>query len=357
MAIKPSGPLAINEIGAEFKAGAPFSLSQFYRGGQYVPNSPATQNIPTAGAISFSQFYGASDSYYFEFDSGANVNLFDQFAARFGNPGGLAVTVVIKLNPGAVIGGSGQNALTIGQFPSGSVLTIDNYASIQGFGGGASATGGSAVNGEFGGQIMTLNNHGQMFAGGGGGGYAGTGGQGGPGQYQGADVPGPNEKSACDDTCDSSCVRKWGAGYFCPAANCSVESFCTFRNIPDAFCERCYKRGPIVSTTGGPGGGGGGGGVGQGYNQARAAGASGAGGQPGGQNAGTGGQGGTGGTGGDWGQAGATGETGRVGGNGNVGGGGGGTPGAGGAGPGYYLIKGGANLTFNNYGSIAGGLA
>ena len=36
------------------------SISEYYRGGAYVPNSPFTSGIPSSGTISFSNFYGAA---------------------------------------------------------------------------------------------------------------------------------------------------------------------------------------------------------------------------------------------------------------------------------------------------------
>ena len=60
MTIKSSGQLAMSEIAAEFGGGAPHSLSEYYRnGGLVTANNP---NVPTGGAISMSQFYGAEKS-------------------------------------------------------------------------------------------------------------------------------------------------------------------------------------------------------------------------------------------------------------------------------------------------------
>jgi hypothetical protein len=60
MAIKTSGPISINNIVAEFGGTAPHSLSEYYRGGQRVPNTNANIAIALSGnPISLNQFYGA----------------------------------------------------------------------------------------------------------------------------------------------------------------------------------------------------------------------------------------------------------------------------------------------------------
>lgn len=59
MAIKSSGQLSITEIVAEFPDTAPHSMNEFYRGGGKVPSN--NTNIPASGAISFSNFYGATN--------------------------------------------------------------------------------------------------------------------------------------------------------------------------------------------------------------------------------------------------------------------------------------------------------
>jgi hypothetical protein len=57
----PASQPANRNISSEFgnTPGAD-SISEYYRGGAYVPNSPFTSGIPTSGQISFSNFYGAA---------------------------------------------------------------------------------------------------------------------------------------------------------------------------------------------------------------------------------------------------------------------------------------------------------
>lgn len=55
MALGPL-PITLTQIRTEYGGGAPDSLTEYYRGGAYVPNTPLTASIPTAGAISISNF-------------------------------------------------------------------------------------------------------------------------------------------------------------------------------------------------------------------------------------------------------------------------------------------------------------
>ena len=61
MTIKTSGDLSISDIVAEFGGSSPHSLSEYYAGGSYVYSGATGTNgaIPSSGAISLSNFYGA----------------------------------------------------------------------------------------------------------------------------------------------------------------------------------------------------------------------------------------------------------------------------------------------------------
>ena len=61
MALPSSGTITIDMIRAEFGGSTPVSISQYYRGGGLVPNVSQNNAIPTSGAISFSNFYGATN--------------------------------------------------------------------------------------------------------------------------------------------------------------------------------------------------------------------------------------------------------------------------------------------------------
>ncbi len=62
MTLPGSGPISWEMIRAEFGGGYPIYIHQYYRGGPYVPNTPANYGVPTSGALYASQFYGASRS-------------------------------------------------------------------------------------------------------------------------------------------------------------------------------------------------------------------------------------------------------------------------------------------------------
>lgn len=58
VALPSSGEMSLQMIAQFFGGAAPHSLDEYYRGGIYVPNIPSNSGIPTAGAISLSNFYG-----------------------------------------------------------------------------------------------------------------------------------------------------------------------------------------------------------------------------------------------------------------------------------------------------------
>jgi|TARA_B110000908_G_scaffold23308_1_gene26566 hypothetical protein len=59
MAIKGSGVITIQDIVNEFGGSNPASLSEYYRGGDLVPNTNSNSNIGASGAIALGDFYGA----------------------------------------------------------------------------------------------------------------------------------------------------------------------------------------------------------------------------------------------------------------------------------------------------------
>ncbi len=60
MALPTSGRLTLGMVRAEFGGGVPARLSNYYRGGGRVPDTPANAGVPTSGPISLSDFYGAT---------------------------------------------------------------------------------------------------------------------------------------------------------------------------------------------------------------------------------------------------------------------------------------------------------
>ena len=59
MAIPASGTISLTDIQNEFGGPTPISLSNYYKGGDYVLITDWAPNVPTSGSISVSDFYGA----------------------------------------------------------------------------------------------------------------------------------------------------------------------------------------------------------------------------------------------------------------------------------------------------------
>lgn len=60
MALQTSPPISLNDIKSEFGATGARSLTEFYRGGPFVPDIPENSGVPTSGAISVLDFLGAT---------------------------------------------------------------------------------------------------------------------------------------------------------------------------------------------------------------------------------------------------------------------------------------------------------
>lgn len=72
MAIPGGGPLTLTKIQTEFGGTAPTQLSEYYKGGAYVPSlSPG--NIPTSGAVKFSDYYNGTSILPPPFEIGETV--------------------------------------------------------------------------------------------------------------------------------------------------------------------------------------------------------------------------------------------------------------------------------------------
>lgn len=60
MALPGSGTITIDDLRTEFGATGTRGLSDFYRGGAFVPDTPTNAGVPTSGIIALSDFYNAS---------------------------------------------------------------------------------------------------------------------------------------------------------------------------------------------------------------------------------------------------------------------------------------------------------
>lgn len=58
MALQSSGTITLAQIQTEFGGANPISLSEYYKGGSYVPSTAANSSIPTSGVITVANFYG-----------------------------------------------------------------------------------------------------------------------------------------------------------------------------------------------------------------------------------------------------------------------------------------------------------
>ena len=66
MTLQTTGAISLANIATEFNDTQPNSISEFYAGGGKVPSGTSGTNgaVPTSGQISFSQFYGTSNTSY-----------------------------------------------------------------------------------------------------------------------------------------------------------------------------------------------------------------------------------------------------------------------------------------------------
>jgi hypothetical protein len=340
MALPSSGAISLSQVNTELGVASTATRSL---------NDSTTRTLfgVASGAISMSNGYGKSAVDVITVSSSTNANVLSLYTAQYGAPSG-AKNVVVNIGSGVTVGATaGNTALTVGQFPTGSTITINNSGNIHGYGGaaGTSTTGGAggdAINANYANQTVVINNQatGTIRGGGGGGGKGGTGGQ---GSYTynsaGAAFTQYSPEAGYVAIKSANCANS----YMCIDFGYCYPVYDSFDVIEQTNLYTCHQT--VVNTAYTSGGAGGNGGVGQGYNQSNAAGSGGA---AGGTNAGTGG---TGGTGAAWGTAGATGNTGA---SGNYTAGSAGS--AGGA-AGRYLVKGANSVTLNNSGTVSGSLA
>lgn len=105
MALPTSPPISLNQIKSEFGATGTRSLTEFYRGGAFVPNIPANSGVPTSGAISLLDFLGATNQIPLSGSlsqlSGEYIDPFMPFPV----PGSMTIIANPRANP---TGGSGS---------------------------------------------------------------------------------------------------------------------------------------------------------------------------------------------------------------------------------------------------------
>lgn len=189
MAVPSSGPLPINAIVNEFGGTIPHSLSEYYRGGPLVPNTPANTSIPTAGTIPMQGFYGTQNRVSINVPIGSPRTNYNAYSSRTPSYIAGASDITYTINPGVTIGASSRtaNAFAVpSAFNPGDTITVVNNGAIRAGGGpggaggpGAPISGVPGGNGAPGGTALLLQrptsvrNNGTLAGGGGGGGGGG----------------------------------------------------------------------------------------------------------------------------------------------------------------------------------------
>ena len=189
MAIPGSGPIKISEIATEFGDTTPNSMSEYYRGGSLVPDSPTNSGVPASGAIALEDFYGAQNRVALALTISSSTQNYDVFTQANASPSYSAGSsdITLTVNPGVVVGSSstGTYALQVPSgFTSGDTVTVVNGGTVIGRGGnggsggpgypsGNAGAGGSAGNALYVAFPTVVTNNGTLAGGGGGGGGGG----------------------------------------------------------------------------------------------------------------------------------------------------------------------------------------
>lgn len=184
----PGTAISIDTIATEFGGTTPHSISEYYRGGGLVPNTPGNAAIPTSGQIALGDFYGSANRVAYTLTISANTQNYDVYTNRGPSYVAGSSDITVQINPGVTVGSSAvpTYALSVpNAFSPGDTITIVNNGSIRGRGGngGAGAPGTTqttAPSGSAGGNAIyvnrptTITNNGTVAGGGGGGGGGGS---------------------------------------------------------------------------------------------------------------------------------------------------------------------------------------
>jgi hypothetical protein len=184
MPLPSSGQLSIEQIGVEFLGVAPYSLSQYYRGGGKVANSPQNVNVPASGQVSFDAFYGAQLRSEVALTIAANTNNYDVKTSAGSAYFAGHTSITVTIDSGVTVGSSSIDlpAMTVQGFATGDTVDLINNGTISGAGGPGgrgtnTVTPNNAVAGTQGGtalsasdNVLSVTNNGTIAGGGGGGG-------------------------------------------------------------------------------------------------------------------------------------------------------------------------------------------
>ena len=192
MAVKSSGALSFaTDIVGEFSDSTPHSLSEFYKGGGKVPDAAGNGNVPTSGAISMGDFYGAVNRTALSLTIASNQSNYNIFSNKGASYVAGVTDVTLTINSGATVGTTSTAAVALDTgtgWASGDTITIINNGLVKGQGGNGgdggdgNATGfvvtdgtdGTAGGNAFRAQFATTIDNNGTFAGGGGGGGGGA---------------------------------------------------------------------------------------------------------------------------------------------------------------------------------------
>lgn len=173
MALPSSGTLTLAQVQTEFGGSSPISLSEYYRGGAYVTTN--NTGVPTSGAISLNNFYGAVKQFSFTISTSFTTTQDLRSLALSAGWNG-ADPVVATIASGVTIrgasGAGGGNGASVVPYGSNNVT-------------GSAGSTGLTVSGSFPAGVSLINN-GIIYGGGGGGGGGGSTGGGGSGGAGGA---------------------------------------------------------------------------------------------------------------------------------------------------------------------------
>lgn len=186
MALPSSGTLSISQIASEFSDTAPHSMSEFYRGGGLVPDSPSNTAVPTSGQIAIGNFYGAQNRVGLPLTITGNTQNYNLYTTASANPvySAGSTDITLTINPGVYVGSTstGSYALSIpGSFNPGDTVTVVNNGTVIGMAGnggsggpggfpGIGSAGSNAGNAVYVNFPTIITNNGTLAGGGGGGG-------------------------------------------------------------------------------------------------------------------------------------------------------------------------------------------
>jgi hypothetical protein len=154
MAMQTSGGISLSQIQAEHGGSNPASLSEYYKHTSYaslegtgVPAISPNNNIPTSGAIHFSNFHGSEGITTIVIGSLTyNFNLRNHLVAHYGWNQSSPVAVYLVVNA-PMWGTTTATAAITANLTTSSILSIRNNSYISGKGGAGGGGGHAGVGG------------------------------------------------------------------------------------------------------------------------------------------------------------------------------------------------------------------